>query len=140
MTTFQYTDHVRLWDAVIEVLKEYDPDEDGFKDAEDIKEEAYRNEFGNHVPFHQRPTCYCFACDYTDKESYLESSTDKYDRCLLCPLNWSASSDMDICISDDDEGLYDYFSYAVGDNNIDAAIDYAEQIRDTPVKEGVDFI
>ena len=137
MPIFQYTDHVRLWDAVIEVLKEHDPD-DEFMDEDDFKHEAYAREFGKHIPLKDRPAYYCFACEYANQVN--ANTFDDSNRCRYCPLDWKAVSGFDHCCLNADTGLYDDFSHAVDDEDMDAAIDYAQQIRDVPVKEGVDFI
>ena len=131
MLTFNYKAHKQLWNAVISELEEYDPEE-GFRDAEDIKEGAFFREFGKRSTI--RPVYDCFACEYAANATADDLSAF---RCNFCPLNWLASSDVKTCINDDNSGLYDEFMEAVDEDDIDEAIMVAKQIRDVPIKEGI---
>ena len=128
---FDHTSHVRLWDAVIDELNEYDPEEDP-KDGEDIKEMAFARAFGR---YEIKPCYYCFACDYTEQITEFPQN-----RCIHCPLDWKTVSGYDTCCTPADLGLYNEYMNAIEDDDIDMAILIAKQIRDVPVKEGIDTI
>ena len=133
---FHYADHIRLWDSVIDLLKEWDPDENWYEDGEEVKYFAFKSEFKN-MP---APEYHCFACQYA-LDRLDDDDADPDTRCQYCPLDWSIVSGKNECCSTDEygqwNGLYDQYMDAVDDEDLDLAIEIAEQIRDCPIKEGI---
>ena len=74
---------------------------------------------------------YCFACDYDDKKSDESNDNGENGWCPYCPLVWPYDKDCD-----NENGLFLRWCSTPGNDNEKQFL--AEQIRDLPVKEGVE--
>ena len=116
MIKFNHSAHIRLWDWLSK-----NPDK-GKSLWPKWKENG-----GNVTPVQS----YCFACDYDDKKSDESNDNGKNGWCPYCPLVWPYDKDCD-----NEKGLFRRWCNAP--DNDDEKHFLAEQIRDLPVKEGVE--
>ena len=84
--------------------------------------------------------CGCFCCLYA-KHKYLQT-IDSFSRavnfkCKYCPLSWGDNK-KDTCFSidedDEDDGLYESWSYMIKNQEYDKADELALTIRDLPLR------
>lgn len=84
--------------------------------------------------------CGCFCCLYA-KHKYLQT-TDSFSgvvnfKCKYCPLSWGDNK-KDTCFSidedDEEDGLYENWSYMIEYQQYDKAYELALKIRDLPLR------
>ena len=84
--------------------------------------------------------CGCFCCLYA-KHKYLQTTDNFFGvvnfKCEYCPLSWGDNK-KDTCFSidedDEEDGLYENWSYMIEHQQYDKAYELALKIRDLPLR------
>lgn len=135
MIVFEHTKHRALWNRVAEILKEK-PD----KLLSEIKTQAFNELF----PGETMPEKTCYACKYDEEICDMFTEENMPIICENCPLVWPGGHTS--CEENYDGsgnlelGLHAELMYAISRNRWNNAVKLAEQIRDLPIKNGVETI
>lgn len=128
MIKFQHTKHKALWDMIITLLHDANQD---ISSVARLKYEAFNRLYPGESHL---PTSICYACEYDEDIIDMFTEENQPEPCENCPLLWP---DNKLC-DEENNSLYSSFLYACHINDRQKAIKIAEDIRDCPVREGVD--
>ena len=126
MIKFQHTKHRALWGMIISMLLDLDKD---ISSAAKLKLDAFDELYAGY----DEPLCTCYACAYDEDINDMFPDENRPEDCVNCPLSWPDDKVCDIS-----DSLYANFVDACHNKDRKAAVKYAIDIRDCPVKKDVE--
>ena len=97
--------------------------------AAKLKLDAFDKLYGGY----DEPLCTCYACAYDEDINDMFPDENRPEDCVNCPLSWPDDKVCDIS-----DSLYANFVDACHNKDRKAAVKYAIDIRDCPVKKDVE--
>lgn len=103
-------------------------------DAEPADKSDYFEEHG--IPPEKRPMHHCYACQYAHELLVRKQGGTPiaYKQCKYCPLDWTNNGEFEEkhCETDNNDGLFDQFTYAVQQYYIEDCAKIARTIAELP--------